>query len=102
MDTPYDEPVRIPIGPELDLHTFAPGELGVVLPAYLEACVERGLSEVRVIHGKGTGALRNSVLTMLTRSPWVLSYRQADPVAGGWGATLVRLDLRRRKVKDAG
>jgi len=84
-------PVRIPITGELDLHTFRPAEVADLLEDYLRECQQRGLAEVRIIHGKGTGALRETVRARLRRSPRVLSFRQGDETSGGWGATLVRL-----------
>lgn len=86
-----EPPVEIPITGELDLHTFRPGDLGVLIPAYLEACRARRITTVRIIHGKGTGTLRNTVHTLLQRSPLVRSFRLADETAGSWGATLVEL-----------
>lgn len=54
--TPTGEaPIAIPITGELDLHTFDPRDVGELIPAYLEACLERGLRDVRIVHGKGTG-----------------------------------------------
>jgi DNA-nicking Smr family endonuclease len=50
------EPVRVEPGPELDLHTFRPRDLGDLLPEWLAICRERGILRVRVIHGKGRGA----------------------------------------------
>jgi DNA-nicking Smr family endonuclease len=85
------EPIRIPITGELDLHTFAPRETAQVIEAYLEACRDHGISTVRIIHGKGTGALRETVHTLLRRSPQVLSFRLGDETSGSWGATLVKL-----------
>ncbi len=87
----HDEPVAIPITGELDLHTFAPREVTRVLDAYFEACRDRGIFTVRVIHGKGTGTLRQTVLAHLRRQSIVLSFRTADEHAGGWGATWVVL-----------
>ena len=55
------------------------------------ACQERGILDVRVIHGKGTGALRRSVEALLTRDPRVQSFRPAEAQEGSWGATGVRL-----------
>jgi dsDNA-specific endonuclease/ATPase MutS2 len=46
---------------------------------------------VRIIHGKGTGALRETVHARLRRLPLVESFRLGDETSGGWGATLVRL-----------
>jgi DNA-nicking Smr family endonuclease len=85
------EPVEHPINGELDLHTFRPNEIGSLLPEYFRECRERGLLSVRVIHGKGTGALREGVHRLLQRLPEVESFRLGDEVTGGWGATLVRL-----------
>ena len=89
--TPEDEAVTLPIDGTLDLHTFRPKEIGDLVPAYLEECRKRRILQVRIIHGKGTGALRRSVESLLARHPHVLSFRQADETGGGWGATLAFL-----------
>jgi len=91
MDEPNEIIVDLPIDGALDLHTFSPRDLRTLLPDYLSACLERGILEVRVIHGKGTGSLRRSVHALLDRDPRVESHRTAPPERGGWGATLVRL-----------
>ncbi|MFH1757218.1 MAG: Smr/MutS family protein [Pseudomonadota bacterium] len=85
------EPIELPIDGILDLHTFPPKEVKDLLPDYLTACREHGILQVRVIHGKGTGALRQTVHAILGRLPEVASYRLAGEDAGGWGATLVQL-----------
>ena len=87
-----EEPVEIPITGELDLHTFRPDELGELLPAYFDECLKRGILSVRVIHGKGTGALRVGVHRLLGRMSGIESWTwPASEPAGGWGATWVRL-----------
>lgn len=83
--------VDLPIDGTLDLHTFHPREVKQLLDDYLEACREKGILQVRVVHGKGTGSLRRQVQTLLKRMPTVVSFRSADETAGGWGATLVEL-----------
>jgi DNA-nicking Smr family endonuclease len=84
-------PVELPVDGILDLHAFRPEEVGSLVPEWLEACRARGILEVRIVHGKGTGALRRRVAALLERSPLVASFRTADEGRGGWGATIARL-----------
>lgn len=92
------EPVELPIDGTLDLHAFRPADIGTLIPDYLEECRKRGITEVRLVHGKGTGALRRSVHAILARLDAVQHYRLADESGGSWGATLVVL---RRLVPPA-
>ena len=85
------EPVEIPITSELDLHHFRPSDLGVLLPEYLSECQKRDILEVRIIHGKGTGALRQGVIRLLERLPMVVAHRPADAASGSWAATIAVL-----------
>lgn len=86
-----DEPVEIPITDIFDLHTIAPRDVGAATQAYLEEAHRRGLTALRVIHGRGIGAQREQVRSILSRTPYVLSYSDAPAEAGGWGATIVTL-----------
>ncbi len=92
---PYDtipEIIEHPIGPELDLHTFRPSEIGSLIPEYLAECRQRGIIRVRIIHGKGTGTLRTSVHAILAKLPEVQQViHPADEASGSWGATWVIL-----------
>ena len=85
-----DDPTRIPIDGTLDLHTFHPRDVGELVPDYLAECRSKGILQVRIIHGKGTGALRETVHAVLGRMPEVASYRLAGD-RSGWGATIVEL-----------
>lgn len=86
-----EDPIAFPISDELDLHTFRPSEVKGLLPDYFEACLERGIFRVRVVHGKGTGALRELTHAQLRKLPVVESFQLADAGSGGWGATIVFL-----------
>lgn len=86
MDSAED----FPIDGILDLHTFRPGDLGSLIPEYIRVCREKGIYHIRIIHGKGTGALRRGVHALLDRNPHVESYSAAGD-RSGWGATLVEL-----------
>jgi DNA-nicking Smr family endonuclease len=100
-DPPGDEMesqvVELPVTGEIDLHTFAPRDVPSVVEEYLHACRERGLLEVRVVHGRGTGTQRAVVRRLLASLAWVESFADAPPLSGGWGATLVRLRRAEKK-----
>lgn len=86
------EPIQFPITGELDLHTFQPSEIGDLLRDYFAECMKRGILTVRVVHGKGTGSLREGVHHLLERIPEVMSWQwPASAPTGGWGATWVYL-----------
>lgn len=86
-----ERPVRLPIEDVLDLHSFAPKEVASVVEEYLLAARAAGFREVRIVHGRGVGVQREIVRSVLGRTPFVVSYRDAPPEAGGWGATIAVL-----------
>ncbi|MDA8088642.1 MAG: Smr/MutS family protein [Nitrospiraceae bacterium] len=92
-ESPDKNAVQLPIDGVLDLHTFDPRDVESLLPEYIALCREHGIHDLRIIHGKGTGKLREKVHSVLKRLPEVASFRLAgeDFLAGGWGATLVTL-----------
>jgi dsDNA-specific endonuclease/ATPase MutS2 len=85
-----DDPVRIPIEAELDLHPFAPRDIPSVVQSYIDAAVAAGLREVRLVHGRGRGVQRGIVQATLERHPRVREFR--DDTAAQLGATIARLD----------
>ncbi len=87
-DTP---PLVLPIDGVLDLHTFKPREIGSLVPAYLDECRQRGILEVRIIHGKGIGNLQRTVHSILSKRTDVVRFSLASAAFGGCGATIVTL-----------
>jgi dsDNA-specific endonuclease/ATPase MutS2 len=85
------EPVAIPITDTLDLHPFRPGEIRDVAREYLIEAHAMGLTQVRLIHGRGIGVQRERIRSMLRELDFVLDFEDADPSGGGWGSTVVLL-----------
>lgn len=85
-----NEAVHIPIDGVLDLHTFSPNEAASVVNEYISACLDRGIYEVKIIHGKGKGVLRRTVHSLLEKHNLVLDFN-LDSGSSGWGASIVRL-----------
>jgi DNA-nicking Smr family endonuclease len=84
-----DEPIDVPIGPELDLHSFAPADIRSVVEEYLTVAAAKGLTEVRLVHGRGRGVQRGVVQATLERHPLVAEFW--DDTASHLGATIARL-----------
>ncbi len=84
-------PSPLAIDGELDLHPFSPRDVKPLVLEYIEVCKQRGITELRIVHGKGIGALRRTVHAILAKHPDVVSYRLGGMGAGSWGATLVLL-----------
>ena len=90
-DDPFPEPVLLPVTDVLDLHTVSPRDVKAVVEEYLFEANRLGMKALRIIHGRGIGVQREIVRGVLDRHPGVLSYTDAPPEAGGWGATIITL-----------
>lgn len=86
-----DEPIRIPVTDVFDLHTVPPREVKAVVENYLEEAHRMGFRALRIIHGRGIGVQREMVRSILSKTPFVVSFSDAPLEAGGWGATIVTL-----------
>jgi DNA mismatch repair protein MutS2 len=76
---------------QLDLRGARAEEALAVLDRYLNDAAVAGMERLRIIHGKGTGALRQAIRTALADHPLVREHQAAAPSEGGDGATIVRL-----------
>jgi DNA-nicking Smr family endonuclease len=80
---------EIPLTGDLDLHPFRPREIPSLVEEYVRACREKGIVRLRLAHGRGSGVQRAQVRRKLASMPEVVSFSDAPPEAGGWGATIV-------------
>jgi DNA-nicking Smr family endonuclease len=90
---PFPDPVVIEFRDVLDLHSIPPKLLRAVVEDYLEEAHTRGFRYLRIIHGKGIGVQREMVRSILSKTPFVIDYKDAPMEAGGWGATIVTLSV---------
>jgi DNA-nicking Smr family endonuclease len=86
-----ETPSRVPIEDAFDLHSFRPEDVASVVEEYLREARAAGLSEVRLIHGKGIGVRRAEVRLLLAGRPDVADFFDAPPERGGSGATIAVL-----------
>ena len=90
-DSPFSEPIVVPIEDSIDLHAFSPKDIPSVVEEYIEHCVQAEIYEVRIIHGRGKGVQRQIIRSILEKHPRVRSFKNAPAEAGGWGSTIVIL-----------
>jgi dsDNA-specific endonuclease/ATPase MutS2 len=86
-----EDPIEIPVTDVFDLHSIAPRDVKIAVEAYLEEAHHLGFHAVRIVHGRGIGVQRETVRSILSRTPFVIDFRDAPTEAGGWGATIVTL-----------
>jgi DNA mismatch repair protein MutS2 len=79
------------MGTELDLHSLRVDEALPKIDEFLNYTYCAGLHYVRIVHGKGTGVLRQEVSRYLANHPLVKSFHAADRFNGSIGATEVVL-----------
>ncbi|KUK31688.1 MAG: MutS2 protein [Thermoanaerobacterales bacterium 50_218] len=80
---------KVTVPPELDFRGLTVEEALEKIDKYLDSAYLAGLTRVSLIHGKGTGALRDAVRKYLDRHPFVASYRSGNYYEGGTGVTIV-------------
>ena len=79
------------ISDTLDLHTFHPRDVKTLVHDFISDCIENNMNEIRIIHGKGKGVLRDIVHAELEKDENVVSYKLANDKFSSWGATVVKL-----------
>jgi dsDNA-specific endonuclease/ATPase MutS2 len=86
----FPETVEIEITDSFDLHSFAPQDVKRIIEEYLILAHEKGFRVVRIIHGKGVGVQREIVRSILAKTEFVESFKDAPAFSGHWGATIVQ------------
>jgi dsDNA-specific endonuclease/ATPase MutS2 len=81
------EVVEIPLEDVIDLHGFLPQDVAAIVRDYLNDAYEAGFAEVRIVHGRGIGALRELVRKLLSQDSRVARFKDASFDRGGNGAT---------------
>jgi len=84
-------PAAPPVDPEIRLLGMRVHEVADTLDRYLDSAARAGLPSVRIVHGKGTGALRSEVHEILRSHPIVDRFELAERNEGGEGATIAYL-----------
>lgn len=79
------------IHPEIHLRHLSVDEAIYRLEKYLDSAFLRGIRQIRIVHGKGSGAISNAVWELLKGHPLVKTYRFADPGQGDYGVTITEM-----------
>src|SRR5213593_1757784 len=90
---PSHTPAPRPVAAEILLLGHTGDEARDRVEKYLDDAFLAGLASVRLIHGKGSGALRKAVRDLLAGHPLVESFRDGEPSEGGTGATVAALKV---------
>src|SRR5690348_7998320 len=81
------------VATQLDIRGWRVEQALEELDSYLNDAVMSGMSSVRIVHGKGTGALRAAIREQLAHNPLVKSYTTPPANEGGDGVTIVKLNV---------
>ena len=73
----HEAPHNVPIEDSIDLHTFQPREIAIVVEEYLDQAQSKGFREVRIIHGRGVGVQRAIAHSILKKHPAVAAFQDA-------------------------
>jgi|SaaInlStandDraft_1057018.scaffolds.fasta_scaffold136913_2 DNA mismatch repair protein MutS2 len=83
-----DEVFEVPPSNSLDLHHFKPNEVKVLIDEFIWSCQQAGIREAEIIHGKGTGSLRELSHLVLKKHTKVKSFQLGGAeISQNWGKT---------------
>jgi len=83
-----DDLYKVELHDELDLHPFHPKDAKALLVDFIESAQEKGLSRIRIVHGKGRSVLKRIVIAELERNVHISHFQDEG---GNWGATVAFL-----------
>ena len=82
---------KLDISPEINVHGFTCEEALNLIDKYIDDAILAGLNQIKIVHGKGTGALRKSVHNYLKKNTSIKSFRLGNFGEGDIGVTIVAL-----------
>ena len=83
---------KLPAGNTIDLHDFRPNDAEELIKEFIWACENSSIKKGIIIHGKGTGSLRELTHSILKKNPKVKSFQLGDSInQGNWGKTSFEL-----------
>jgi DNA-nicking Smr family endonuclease len=83
-----NEPTKIELEDELDLHHFHPKDVKEVLAEFIEIASEKGKKQIRIVHGKGISTVKSIVKKELESNSRIISFSDDGY---NWGATIALL-----------
>ena len=86
-------PDRIIVTDTLDLHGFFPEQVDEIIESFILNAVHLKLCRLKIVHGKGKSRLKHEVHRALKNNTHVVCFEDAPPYLGGWGVTVVELNL---------
>ena len=96
---PEGIPEHIVVTDTLDLHGFFPEQVPEMIEDFIRNALDLGLTEVKIIHGKGRSRLKFEVHKALKSHPAVTDFSDAPAHSGGWGATILELNQKSENEK---
>ena len=84
---------RLQFHEQIDVRGMRVAEAVETVQDFVDEAIMLGFSEIRILHGKGTGALKEEIRSYLRTVPLVRSAKDEHEEMGGAGITVVKLDI---------
>lgn len=92
-DDAEELPEFIEVTDVLDLHGTPIKIIPELVNDFIDNAIDLKLSQVQIIHGKGKSKLKHLVYQLVKDHPRVIQFYDAPPELGGWGRTILELEV---------